>query len=424
MDLHRTLESFDVNLTGRERVALLRRHALHLKYSQAVEFYADTDKPLRVIADECGVTVGGLSNYLRRYWRELVLQRHKILADGINPDEIKIIQAGKQNVIAHAKYKKAVAACGTLKNIDLNISQVARKYGVDCTALLNFMHVHYPDILSWREKMRLQLGLDKNVHHGLRLVCQKQYAEAVDLYRNTDMTVHEISEKCKVSEGGLSQHLRFYYKDLLVRKRNQRKVVSASENKVLGDMLGNGRKYCPSQATEEKYAVALKMYRETSLTMKEIVKRTGVPAEGFRFYLHKWHKELVAERNSVSGSRRLKATRAKYEHAIESLRDNPRPVSAVATEFGFNPEVFRAYLHKHEPDLVKQQGMVRVSNGKTISRRSDELYSEAVNLYATTNESLRAIATRLGLVYKTVDGFIRRNYPEVIARHKALVKNK
>ena len=60
MDLHRTLESFDVNLTGRERVALLRRHALHLKYSQAVEFYADTDKPLRVIADECGVTVGGI----------------------------------------------------------------------------------------------------------------------------------------------------------------------------------------------------------------------------------------------------------------------------------------------------------------------------------------------------------------------------
>lgn len=133
MDLHRTLESFDVQLTGRERVALLRRHSLHLKYSQAVELYADTDKPLRVIADECGVTVGGLSNYLRRYWRELVLQRHKILAEGINPDEIKIIQAGKQNVIAHAKYKKAVAACGTLKNIDLNISQVARKYGVDCT---------------------------------------------------------------------------------------------------------------------------------------------------------------------------------------------------------------------------------------------------------------------------------------------------
>ena len=236
------------------------------------------------------------------------------------------------------------------------------------------------------------------------------------------MTVHEISEKCKVSEGGLSQHLRFYHKDLLVRKRNQRKAVSASENKVLGDMLGNGRKYCPSQATEKKYAEALKMYRDTSLTMKEIVKRTGVPAEGFRFYLHKWHKELVAERNCVSGSRCLKATRAKYEHAIESLRDNPRPVSAVATEFGFNPEVFRAYLHKHEPDLVKQQGMVRISNGKTISRRSDELYSEAVNLYATTSESLRAIATRLGLVYKTVDGFIRRNYPEVIARHKALVK--
>ena len=53
MDLNKTLESFDVNLTGRERVALLRRHALHLKYSQAVEFYADTDKPLRAYLSRC-----------------------------------------------------------------------------------------------------------------------------------------------------------------------------------------------------------------------------------------------------------------------------------------------------------------------------------------------------------------------------------
>ena len=78
--------------------------------------------------------------------------------------------------------------------------------------------------------------------------------------------------------------------------------------------------------------------------MKEIVNRTGVSAEGFRFYLHKWHKELVLERSGVTGDStekidlrkarcRMKTVAVKYEKAIESLRQHPRPVSRVAVEF-------------------------------------------------------------------------------------------
>lgn len=421
MACHTALDDICAQLSGRERTALLRRHALHCKYARAVELYARTDMTLNAIAGECGVTTGGLGNYLRRYWRELVLRRNNIPADGINPHDIKIIEAGKQNAVAHEKYKDAVIACELLQNIDLNVSQVARKYGLDGTALSNFMHVHYPDILTWRERMRRQLGLNDNVHHGTRPAVKEQYAEAVGLYGNTDMTIHEIAEQCNVSEGGLSQHLRFYHKDLLTRKRKQRKAVAASGDRAFGGLLGNGRKHCPSPTAEKKYAEALKIYENTELTMKEIVRRTGVPAGGFRSYLHKWHKELASGRKGASGSeRRTKAVRAKYERAIEALRKEPRPVAAVAAEFGLNPEVFRAYLHKHEPDLAKCQGMMRASNGKTVSRRSNERYAEAVHLYATTGDSLRTIAARLGLVYKTVEGFIRRNYPEAIVRHKEL----
>ena len=45
--------------------------------------------------------------------------------------------------------------------------------------------------------------------------------------------------------------------------------------------------------------------------------------------------------------KRMKTVAAKYEKAIESQKTNPRPVSAVAAEYGFHPEVFRDYLHKH-----------------------------------------------------------------------------
>ena len=97
-------------------------------------------------------------------------------------------------------------------------------------------------------------------------------------------------------------------------------------------------------------------------------------------------------------------------------------MAEVAAEFGLHPEVFRYYLHKHEPELARQQGMMKTVNGKTVSRRSEEKYAEAIHLYETTTEALKSIAARLGLTYNSVSGYIRRNYPEVIARHQNLLK--
>ena len=420
-------------LSERDKALILKRHALHCKYEKAVAIYADTDMPMKDIAKECGVTVGGLGSYLRRYWRELVLRRHQIHADGKKAEDIKIMEAGKQSIHAHAKYKDAVAACDSLEYIDLNVSQVARKFGTDGTALANFMRIHYPETLVWREKVRRRLGINDNIWHGARPECTKQYAEAVEMYRDTEMTMMEVAAACNVSPSGFSQHLRFYHKEILEQKKQIRETAKAKRQQVLGELTGNGRVYRPSPATKQRYAQALELYRNTTLTMKEIVRRTGVPAEGFRFYLHKWHKDLVIERLGISSNvsghtdlrkarKRMKTVAAKYEEAIKSLRMTPRPVAEVAAEFGLHPEVFRDYLHKHEPELARQQGMMKTANGKIVSRRSEEKYAEAVRLYGTTTETLKSIAARLGLTYNSVGGYIRRNYPEVMALHQNLLK--
>ena len=52
---------------------------------------------------------------------------------------------------------------------------------------------------------------------------------------------------------------------------------------------------------------------------------------------------------------------------------------------------------------------------------SRETYAEALRLYTTTGESLKSIAARLGLVYNSVSGFIRRNHPEAILKHRSLI---
>ena len=76
------------------------------------------------------------------------------------------------------------------------------------------------------------------------------------------------------------------------------------------------------------------------------------------------------------------------------------------------------YLKEHEPELYVRRGMMRSAGGRAVSRRSMEKYAEAVRLYETTDEDLQTIAQRLGLVYNSLGGFMRRHFPELLARHK------
>ncbi len=163
------------------------------------------------------------------------------------------------------------------------------------------------------------------------------------------------------------------------------------------------------------------------MTIKEIALRRGLNPIAFTSYLQTWHREDVFARRgaeyregaSLSQTKQYKKpTAAKYAPAIERLRAENRPTSEIAAEFGLHPEVFRQYLKEHEPELYARQGMMRASNGRTVSRRSMERYAEAIRLYETTGEELKPIASRLGLNYYSLSGFIRRNFPELIRNHR------
>ena len=86
------------------------------------------------------------------------------------------------------------------------------------------------------------------------------------------------------------------------------------------------------------------------------------------------------------------------------------------------PESFRQYLHKYEPELISIVGMGQNEQGKRTMYRSEKKYKKAIELYQTTTEDLKSIATRLGLVYNSIGGYIRRNYPDAIIQHKKLIQ--
>ncbi|GKG76445.1 hypothetical protein DXA15_08535 [Parabacteroides sp. AM58-2XD] len=340
------------------------------KYSQAVMLYATTDMTGKEIAEQCGVSLSGFRVYLRRHYRELVLKRNNAEPEksAFFTEDGKLRGKRGQTPAAHQKYKQAIEACDDFDYIEYNVSQIARMFGHDGTALRNQLRLHYPEILERREKARERLGFGDNFLRGVRPESVVEYAGAVELFRNTDRNLPSIAEECEVSLGGLSQYLRFYHKDLVKQKST---LYRPTANRCKEDKPeSNGRAAEPSFGTYEKYRESVELYRTTHLTAKEIVARTGVTLEGFRNHLRMWHRDLMLERRGgvpeagcngydldLSQSKRyLKSTAAKYAPAIESLKARPRPVTHAAAEFGVDADTFRRYLRTHEPELAASLG--------------------------------------------------------------------
>ena len=421
MDLH--------SLRTEERIPAARR-----KYAEAVEMYALSDLPIRSIAKLCGVTAAGLSAHIGKHYRHLLCARYGLSSDDVDVQTVKVKKRKGQSLITYRKYKDAIAACQDIAYIEYNISQIARMFGHDGTALASQLRFHYQEVIPTREQLRKRLGIADNKHRGAKAVSTETYREAVELYRDTDLSIPEIAARCKVSLGGLSQHLRYYHKDVIEAKAKKRAEAKRKlGSRTPGRLAGNGTAYGPKPETVAKYAKALDLFRTTGMTITEIAKATGVTKSGFAGYLHMWHRgdKLLrrgqewdgdSEPDLINTKRSLKSVAVKYAAAIESLKENPRPVAEVAAEFGHHPEVFRDYLKHHEPELYALHGMTRRADGKLVKRSSAEKYCKAIQEYATTTEPLKSISRRHGIVYNSIMGYVIRNSPKEREMHRRLVE--
>lgn len=398
------------------------------KYSAALNLYSSTGMSISEISARCGVSRKAFANYIQRNHRELMYRRH-----GIDPSAAgrKLWAAKGQKPATRAKYRRAVEACDSEEYIDLNISQIARLFGVDASGLSNQLKTHYSEILERRENERQRLGIADNHRRGARVSTQEAYAEPLRLLIETDMTIEEAAEACAVSFTGLRQYILHYHKELVAARESRR--AEGKKKPGIGRMSGNGSIRRPRAAEAEKYAEAVELYRSTSLTAREICAITGHDSRAFGNHMRMWHQRLIFERNGLTMPENSSdrpglggiphysgAVSEKYAPAIEALEAGEQSVESVARRFGFIPEVFRAYLKKHRPELWKSMGMTELPNGRRVSRRSTGKYSAAIELYRTTPEPLKSIAERLGINYNSIGGFLRRNMPEIIEAHNAL----
>ena len=393
-----------------------------LKYSEAISLYADSSLSIKEICEQTGVGFSAFSSYLSKHHRHLILERHNLTEFR----DVKLRGTKGQTTEAHYKYKDAVAACDSIEYIEYNISQIARIFDLNCSALASQLRRHYPEIVPRRERERQRMGISVNLQYGARKFSKEEYAGAIEMLWSSEMTIEEVADACNVSHTGLREHVLAYHPQITQFRETKR--INAKGRKVRGERNGNWSLSGPDKNTIEKYEQAIELYRTTSKDVTEIARIVGVDLGGFRYHLRTWHPELMVQRRGyeegvdISQTKRYsKSTVEKYAAAVERLRTSDLPTAKVATEFGLNPEVFRMYLKEHYPELVATRGMVKADNGKIISHRTTEKYAEALRIYETTPESLKSIAKRLGITYISLGGFIRRNYPEAIVKHKALL---
>ena len=76
----------------------------------------------------------------------------------------------------------------------------------------------------------------------------------------------------------------------------------------------------------------------------------------------------------------------------------------------------RAWHSDLIPELIAERGMMQAANGKRVKKSSAEKYAEAIRLLEEGHDSLKEICRKLGLVYNSVGGFVRRNYPELLKK--------
>ena len=260
--------------------------------------YASTELSGCEICRICEVTESGFRCYLTKYHRELVLARYAILCSKEEAGQIKLGQLRGQLPATRVKYKDAIEACGSMEHIECNVSQIARKFGLEGTNLGRQLRTHYPEIIEWREKVRDWLGIGDGLPRGTRRSCKEQYAEAVRLLQgNSYVTVQEVADSCGLSYTGLEQHLLFYHKDLVKRRIRIREKALRRQRK--GEITGRGTVHAPSPELVEKYAEAVHLYATTPMSAARIAGKTGVSKKGFYEHLQRWHLDLVCRRKNI-----------------------------------------------------------------------------------------------------------------------------
>ena len=339
----------------------------------------------------------------------------------------------KAHIETEAIYQDAVLACHSIDNLELTIADIARKYELRPARLTRLLKRHFPDILYRREQLRDRMGYSRPVEK----TTAEKYADAVQMLRDTSLTVKEVAKRCNVSYLGLQQHLLCYHKDIAESRllyRTDALLQHVPSDTFMGSpfVVGGVRK--PRPEAVEMFAPAVKLYQETNLSIPKIAARCGLKLNALDGYLRRWYPEEVARRRLTreamleAKKKELAARQDRSGPALARLRYTPaiallqegKTLAQAAKELNVQQYDLGSWLKRNHPEILEQTraGMFVLPSGqKTLRRTYDRFLPIAEYITSHPSKSTKELSARFNVSASLLSKYIRSHFPEQWDRH-------
>lgn len=343
----------------------------------------------------------------------------------------------KERIETEEINREAIMACQSIDYLELTVAEIARKYELKPECLINQLERLYPDILHRREQMRDLMGYSRPGNRELKKATAQKYADAIQMLRNTSLTVKEVANRCNVSYSGLQQHMLCYHKDiaesrLLYRTDALLQPVPSSPQKRTPSGTGCVRK--PRRETAELFAPAVQLYQETNLSVPQIAARYGLKVYALDGYLRKWYPEDVRRRRLTRETMRMvkkkeraarpdcsgpALARLRYTPAIALLQEG-KTLAQAAKELNVQQYDLSAWLKRNHPEILEQTraGMFVLPSGqKTLRRSYDRFLPIAEYITSHPSKSTKELSAKFNVPTSSLVKYIRTYFPEQWSRH-------
>lgn len=195
---------------------------------------------------------------------------------------------------------------------------------------------------------------------------EQKYREAVQACMsilNLSLNVADIARMYHLDPQCLRGQLKRHYPEVIPRRNELRAMLGYA-------VLDQSRLH---QSSMEKYVPAVKMLKETDLTVKEVAERCGVTYLGLQQHLIYYHKDVAELRlgkrmQALAGSVAVggkdcnnrpvgpSATmQARYAPAIKMARETDLPLTEIAQRCGVEPRGLQCYVQKWHRDLMEER---------------------------------------------------------------------
>lgn len=202
------------------------------------------------------------------------------------------------------------------------------------------------------------------------------------------------------------------------------------------------RKGSRKEEEARRYAEAVELYSNSGKSLSEVASQCGVRTSGLASHISRYHSELPLNHYAYyKGNDRLeritpklqtgqfRATHQKYRRAIEACSEMTYiefNVAQVAKFFRLSGDALMQQLRMYYPELLEQREKMRSRLGiasKGPRKETTDIYSEALEMYRTTDLNLARVAERCRVSRCGFSRFMRCYHSDLVKekeeRHKA-----